>query len=291
MMTEMIATQPLIYYAHQSTITDPGKYAKRFNGLPDDLPGLHQIVQNLYIHVWKIRKYHPDWLKGRTHEIDSRVVSRSLSLVVAHDDRPFTEERPKEQKLIIDCRHFATLLCSLLRHKGIPARVRCGFATYLEESHYQDHWITEYWNGERWVMEDPDLKMHDVTAEQFITGGRAWQMIKSGEISDVQFGFSPHDRGAWVVYYDLVRDLAAINNMEMLSSDAWGILDKKYELISRTERAMLDEAARWSLVGNDEFEGMRNFYENTPLLRVPEIVERHNYVVSKSEWVKWDDRI
>ena len=94
MMTEMIATQPLVYYAHHSAITDPGNYAERFNDLPDDLPGLHQIVQNLYIHVWKIRKYHPDWLKGRTHEIESRVVSKSLSLVVTHDDRPFTEERP-----------------------------------------------------------------------------------------------------------------------------------------------------------------------------------------------------
>src|SRR5262245_42686103 len=71
----------LAFYTAQTEITDPGEYATCYNDLPTDLPGLHQIVQNIYIHVWKIRKYHKDWLKGRTHEIDSRRVSKSLELV------------------------------------------------------------------------------------------------------------------------------------------------------------------------------------------------------------------
>lgn len=285
-----MTTDPLAFYAQQSTVTNPGSFATCFDNLPDDLDALHQIVQNLYIHIWKIRKHQPGWLKTRSHEIESHTVAHSLQLALALDDRPITVERSREKKLIIDCRHFATLLCSLLRHKGIPARVRCGFATYLEKTHYQDHWTCEYWNGERWVMEDPDLKMHDVPLEQFITGGKAWQMIKAGEVTDIQFGYDPHERGEWVVVHDLVRDLAALNGYEMLSSDSWGVMDKKVELLTRSERALLDEAARWSLAPNSEFDGIRAFYEGNVAVRVPETVTLYNYVTNKPRPYRWNDR-
>ncbi len=281
---------PLEFYAAQSTITDPGMYGNLFDDLPRDLPSLHQIVQNVYIHVWKVRKYNPEWLKGRTHEYESRSIAKSLALVMAHDDRPLTEARPKSEKLIIDCRHFAVLLASMLRHQGIPARVRCGFATYLDKSHYQDHWVTEYWNGERWVMEDPDLLKHDMTHEEFITGGRAWQMIRAKEISDLKFGFSPHDLGEWAVRYDLPRDLAAINKFEMLSGDSWGDMEKKEPLVTGKDRKLLDEAAQWSLAPGSDFNAMRAFYATTDSLRVPDTIKLYNYTENKNKTIRWDDR-
>jgi hypothetical protein len=247
-------------------------------------------VQNIFIHVWKVRKYNPEWLKGRTHEYEARSVAKALSLVMAHDNRPLTEVRPKNVKLIIDCRHFAVLLASMLRHQGVPARVRCGFATYLEKSHYQDHWITEYWNGERWVMEDPDLVKHDMSSDEFITGGKAWQMIRAKEISDMQFGFSPDMLGEWAIRYDLPRDLAAINKFEMLSGDSWGDMDKQEPMVTGRDRKLLDEAARWSLVPNSDFDGMYAFYEATDSLRVPDTIKLHNYVEGKNKTISWDDR-
>lgn len=271
----------LAFYTCQTPITDPGSYADRFQDLPRDLPALHQIVQNIYIHVWKIRKYHKAWLTGRAHEYESRTVSKSLSLAFAHDDSPLTVEREKQKKLIIDCRHFATLLCSLLRSQGIPARVRCGFATYLEKSHYQDHWVCEYWNGDRWVMEDPDLKMHDVSPEQFITGGRAWQMVRAGEMSDVQFGYDPHVRGLWTIRHDVIRDLASINGFEMLSSDNWGLIMKDEPLVNAKDRKLLDEAARWTVADNAQFGEMRAFYDAQEALRVPPTVKLFNYINEK----------
>lgn len=280
----------LTFYAAHSPITDPGVYQAHFHDLSRDLPTLHQITQNLYIHIWKIRKYHQAWLKGRTHEYESRTVSKSLALVLAHNDHPLTVERQKQHKLIVDCRHFATLLCSLLRSQGIPARVRCGFATYLEKTHYQDHWICEYWNGERWVMEDPDLKMHDVSPEQFITGGRAWQMVRAGEISDVQFGYEPHVRGQWTIRQDTIRDLAAINGFEMLSSDNWGLILKDEPLINAKDRKLLDEAARWTLAGNHQFADMQNFYQSQESLHVPETIKLFNYINNQWSTISWDDR-
>jgi hypothetical protein len=282
-------TSPDIYIS-QSSITDPGSYSTLFDDLPHDLPGLHQAIQNIYIHVWKVRKYNPEWLKRRTHEYESRSVAKSLQLVMAHDNRPLTEARPKSEKLIIDCRHFAVLLTSMLRHQGIPARTRCGFATYLEKSHYQDHWVTEYWNGERWVMEDSDLLKHDMPAGEFITGGKAWQMIRTNEVSDLKFGFDPHMLGAWAVRYDLPRDLAALNKFEMLSGDSWGDMEKQEPLVNGKDRKLLDEAANWSLVPNEDFDAMHEFYESTDSLRVPDTIKLHNYIENKNKTVQWDDR-
>ena len=281
---------PLDFYSAQSTITDPGTYSNLFDNLPHDLPSLHQIVQNVYIHVWKVRKYNPEWLKGRTHEYEARSVAKALSLVTAHDKRPLTDDRPKSEKLIVDCRHFAVLLVALLRHQGVPARARCGFATYLEKTHYQDHWVSEYWNGERWLMEDPEIGKHDVSPEEFITGGRAWRMIRAHEISDLTFGFSPRDLGEWAVRYDLPRDLAAINKFEMLSADSWGSMEKKEPLVTARDRKLLDEAAQWSVAPNSDFDGMRAFYEATDSLRVPETIKLYNYIENKNKTVAWDDR-
>jgi hypothetical protein len=281
----------LAYYTAQSAITDPGEYAAYFDGLPTDLPALHQVVQNIFIHVWKIRKYHKHLLNGRTHEIESRRVEKSLALVLAHDDRPLTEERPLEKKLIIDCRHFAVLLCALLRHQGVPARVRCGFATYLEKSHYQDHWVTEYWDAgqERWILEDPDLVKHDMPRDEFITAGKAWQMVRSGQISDLQFGYGPDMLGEWAIRFDLTRDLASINGFEGLSGDEWGMMEKAEPVVSTKDRKLLDEAAAWSLADNSQFEAMRSFYQANDLFRVPPVINSYNYVIDKNAKVNLAD--
>ncbi|MCA2211786.1 transglutaminase-like domain-containing protein [Wangella sp. NEAU-J3] len=43
------------------------------------------------------------------------------------------------------CRHFAVLACALLRHRGIPARARCGFATYFQPGKGLDHTSGDGW--------------------------------------------------------------------------------------------------------------------------------------------------
>lgn len=146
----------LTFYRAHSPSTDPGEGDDLLAGLPTDLPGLHQIVQNVLIHVWKIRARHPHLIENRallTHSAQDM-----LAQIRARDPRPLTEERPLEGKLIVDCRHFAALLVVLLRHQGIPARSRCGFGAYLEEGLVQDHYVAEYWDAaeNRWKLEDPD---------------------------------------------------------------------------------------------------------------------------------------
>jgi len=267
------------YRAH-SPITDPKNHAALFENLPTDLPGLHQIIQNLLIHNWKIRKFHRHLLENRTHEYAIRRIEPLLTRILELDNQPLSVKRPTEKLAIIDCRHFATLLCALLRHQGIPARVRCGFATYLEKTHYQDHWLCEYWNGSRWVMEDPDLVMHDVPPDQFITAGRAWLMSTKEGIDPNTFGYSPEapERGWWCLRHDLIRDLASLNKHEMLSSDVWGLMHKDEKDISAADRELLDNAATFIAAPDENFKAMQAFYNSQPDLRVSPTVTLYNYV-------------
>src|SRR5690606_37876997 len=99
------------------------------------------------------------------------------------------------RRLIGNCRDFTVMLCAMLQHQGVPARARCGFGAYFLPNHYEDHWVCEYWNADqgRWILVDAQLDTLqqealkigfdtlDVPHDQFITGGKAWQMTRSGE--------------------------------------------------------------------------------------------------------------
>ena len=61
-----------------------------------------------------------------------RDVESMLGRILRRKAAPLTEPRPVEQQFIGTCRDYAALFCSLLRHQGRPARVRCGFAFYFE---------------------------------------------------------------------------------------------------------------------------------------------------------------
>ena len=273
---------PLIDYAAQSPLTDPAACADGVARLPTDLDALHQITQNILIHVWKVRKYNPEWLTGRTDEYELRAIADLLTAARQRNFADLIVTRPKHERLIVDCRHFATLLCALLRAQGVPARVRCGFATYLEDTHYQDHWLCEYWNGQRWMLEDPDLRKHDVSRDEFIVAGQAGQMARSGVLPADQFGYDPQWRGWWVIRHDVTRDLAALNKMEMLSSDDWGMIAKEESDVTEEDRALLDRAAALTLAGNESFAELRAFYRDQPLLRVPRIIRSYNYVADET---------
>ncbi len=279
---------PLDFYRQHSPATDPRQYAAMFDQLPHTLSELHQIVQNVLIHVWKIRRFHPHLL--RPHEIETRRVEDMLTLINQHDGQPLTVERPIEKKLIVDCRHFAGFLCALLRQQGIPSRSRCGFATYLETGHRQDHWVCEYWDTEqqRWIMEDADLLMHDVAHDQFIVAGQAWQACRAGTDTPTRYGYGSDWCGWYAISNNLAHDLAALNQAEELSLGMWGLMTHEniaFADYSSEQIAVLDAAAAHTLADNQDFEAMRTFYQGTEQLRVPLTLRSFNYVSDKASTV------
>jgi hypothetical protein len=172
----------------------------------------------------------------RADDAEIRRVSAMLARIVTYDAGSFATARPPAKRLVGSCRHFALLACSALRHHGVPARVRVGFADYFLPGFHDDHWITEYRDRSAWRLMDPELtaeiRRHfgvtfdpcDVPRDRFLTAGRAWLGVRSGRLDAATCGVSSVGiAGPWFVAGSVVRDLAALNKREMLPWDYWGI--------------------------------------------------------------------
>jgi len=261
------AVDPIAYYSTPGPVTAPGKHAALLGGLPAEVGSLVEVVQGLLLHVhWAVR-YGIRLSEERNQEAQLRTVEKMLGRIAALDDRPLTAARPLELRLIGNCRDFSTLLCALLRHQGIPARARCGFGAYFLPSHYEDHWVCEYWRADeaRWVLVDAQLDAFqrrilgvrfdplDVPRDQFITGGRAWQMARSGEADPESFGiFDMH--GLWFIRGNVIRDLLALGKLEVLPWDHWGIMVEgdaaRADPAGAEEHREIDRLAALTLAGD-----------------------------------------
>jgi hypothetical protein len=125
----------------------------------------------------------------------------------------------------------------MLRTLGIPARARCGFGAYFERRKYLDHWVTEYWDEGRksWALFDAQIDERqreffkiefdtaNVPRDQFVVAGDAWSACRGGEADPSAFGILDM-HGLWFIAGNLVRDIAALNNREMLPWDFWGAM-------------------------------------------------------------------
>jgi hypothetical protein len=167
-----------------------------------------------------------------------------IKALLALDLAPLDVARAPDRRVIGTCRHFALLSCALLscallRYRGVAARVRCGFATYFQPGQGLDHWITEYWHEKdgRWVRIDSEILGQAVLAEpedlrpgQFLSGGEAWTAFREGRIDASRFGV--HGTGNWgpaEIRGNAVKDLAALNKVEMLPWDEWGRMEASYK--------------------------------------------------------------
>ncbi|MFN8374360.1 MAG: transglutaminase-like domain-containing protein [Anaerolineae bacterium] len=80
-----------------------------------------------------------------------------LARLLEMDARPLTETRAPENRIVGCCRDFSVLFCSMLRHFGIPARTRSGFANYFIKDYWMDHVVVEYWTGDHWQLVDSEI--------------------------------------------------------------------------------------------------------------------------------------
>lgn len=270
----------LRYYAQQSSMTDPRQHAQRFEQLPPAIPELVDLVQNLTVHVFWAERYGLKVLPERAGELQLRTIERRLARTLELDSRALSARRSPEAKLLGNCRDHSVLLASLLRHQAIPARARCGFGAYFAPNHFEDHWVTEYWDAARarWVLVDAqldalqrevlgiDFDPLDVPRDQFLVAGKAWQLCRAGEQDPDAFGiFEMHGLG--FVRGNLVRDLAALNAMEMLPWDCWGVILREGIDDAEDLRA-LDAVAALTAGDVPEYLSVRKHYVADPRFRI-----------------------
>jgi len=159
--------------------------------------------------------------------------------LLALDPAPLNVGRDRDKRVVGTCRHFAVLSCALLRYRGVASRVRCGFATYFQPGQGLDHWITEYRDDKdrRWVRVDSEIlgqslltHPEDLGAGEFLSGGEAWSAYRHGEIDASSFGvYGTENWGPGEIRGNAVKDLAALNKVEMLPWDEWGRMTEAYK--------------------------------------------------------------
>jgi hypothetical protein len=288
----------LEFYARPSAMTDAGRHTPLFGALPRDVAELSSIVQGLVMHEHIASEYGVALTDEQRSTVHIRPVERMLERLIAADERPLSQARPAGERLVGNCRQFTVLVVSMLRAKGVPARARCGFGGYFVSGSFEDHWVVEYWSDAeaRWVLVDvqldelqqrlfrPDFDPRDVPRDRFLAAGDAWQRCRAGAADPAKFGLSfVNEGGLWWIAGNLVRDVAALNKVEMLPWDDWGAMPGPDEALDDNRLALFDRVAALTLDADVMFAEIRSRYEDDDRLRVPPTVR--NAVLNRDEAV------
>ena len=216
-----------------------------------------------------------------------RPAERMLELITARDGRPLEVAREPGSRLAVNCRHFTVLMVTMLRAQGTPARARCGFGGYFTDGFFEDHWVCEYWHAgqERWILVDAqidgtqrdwfpiDFDVTDVPRDRFLIAGEAWARCRSGAADPATFGLSlVNESGDWWIAANLMRDAAALGNLELLPWDCWGAMPKAYEPIDEARGALFDRLATLTQAPGDSFAELLGLCQADERLRVPATV-------------------
>jgi hypothetical protein len=283
------------FYARPAPMTSLGRHASLVKDLPDDPGALAAALHGLVIHEHMAGGYGVALSEADRRSVHVRPAGELLAQIVARDPRPLDAERPPEARLPGNCRHFSVLMAAMLRAHGTPARARCGFGGYFGTPMFEDHWVCEYWHygQQRWLLYDAQIDslqhgwfgigfdLADVPRDQFLVAGEAWRRIRSGEADPAKFGLSlAKEAGDWWIAANLMRDGAALLNVELLPWDCWGAMPGPDDPIGDDLAGLFDRLAELTLAPDDNLAELRQVYSGERL-RVPATVR--NAVLGREE--------
>ncbi|MEV1027057.1 hypothetical protein [Streptomyces sp. NPDC050264] len=137
-----LARDAAAFCAAQSVYSDPDGLGRLYVGLPDDRSQLACVVRDLMVHRLEGEPFGHVIPQARPHnDAETRYLDDILRIIVERNVAPLTQRREVGDRFVG---------VSFLRHAGIPARLRSGFADYLgPDGFHGDHMVTEYWDDER----------------------------------------------------------------------------------------------------------------------------------------------
>ena len=279
----MVDDEVLEIYAREGRFTGLGDVEVP-SWTVDDIGDIVAAVQGLLVYDTVAEPwYGVELTPAQAEAIHERDAARLLAAALAVDPRPITESRPPDRRIGGRCHTFSRLTVALLRRVGIPARARCGFATYFRPGWHEDHWIAEHWHPaeQRWVMVDAQIDPTwrrqvgfqgdhlDVTPTEFVTAGHAWQAWRRGELDADRCGLSVIDEhGAFWIAGNLRLDLASLNKVEMLPWDVWGAGWEPGEQPADEVLRLFDEVAALTVDPDHHLPELQQRYQTDDRLRM-----------------------
>jgi hypothetical protein len=235
-----------------SRMSDPANYADCVAAVPSAVSALNRVVQGLLIHSDWLSAYGVDERQLRSNSRKTLPVADRLADVLEDDPRPLHVPRLPRRRSASTCRDFSLMACSFLRSKGVPSRIRCGFASYFGDC-WEDHWVCEFWDGaaQMWRLSDPQIDevmraalriefdSANIPRTSFLTAGEAWLDCRAGRSDPRRFGHG-EATGFWFLEVNVVRDHYALNDRETSAWDEWRTAPPASRLVKDRDIAVLD---------------------------------------------------
>lgn len=284
-----------IDYKVQSKFSDPGELSYLYHPLADNIETLTDQVQRLFLHYADIDLFSIDKEKLNYYELNLRMINDILLTLQSKSEIDLSSHRDMHKRVMGVCRDTSLLLCSVLRSRGIPARLRSGFVTYFIPGLFLDGFCLEFFDASinRWRAIDTrttqlhldhyklhiDFDLMNVPNNRFIFAADAWQMCRYHNADPVRFGSRQH-RGLFTVRNRMIHDLALLNKQEILIWDVWGAMLSS----SVTDFELLDALSDLLLNHCDDGNAIHAFYEDHDSLKVPNTILVDNPFLD-AQWV------
>lgn len=267
----------LDFYKQYSSFTDPGDLAYLYEDLPDSLPELCSLIKSQFIHpVAELPQFRDQVPKERWNDeaLKYPTVKSVLEGILSYDSRGFVKDRKPEDRLMLGCRHYAIILASILKYRGIPVRVRMGHVTYLSPGFHMSHTLCEVWNenDKRWMLVDPSVNMIDFNREEFDFSNELWLKLQNKEIDPNEYGFPGRYSGLVSIVGKVCPDLASVLGTEYPIHHYAPILEYAFEnndqLPSEQTEILNRICELMKSLDADNLSKLQDIYNNTPDIQV-----------------------
>lgn len=292
------------HYLQFGTFTNPGCYKDFFQTLPDNVAELGKLISHQIIHRVTLKdgntKANKDlrygdmekypWHKLRCDDDILPTTTAMVGELLRLDDRGFLEDRRVENKIVVTCRFVSILMASILKSKGIPCRVRSGFAPYFFKGSY-DHWINQYWNEEqnKWITFDADgffddlgFDQYNIPNNKFDWAADTWLGLREGKLEENNFinagGFNGLMPTLWAVFYDF----HSLMNNEILYMQTPSYISNKFDKLTEKDFKEIDELAKLMLYPDKNFDELIKIWNIKKKFRI-----LNGPLVGDSDHVKW----
>ncbi len=300
----------LDHYLEFGPFTNPGCYRELFQNLPDDIEELSRLVNHQLIHCNVLKEGNTNENKDRRHgdmnkfpwyrlRCEDDVFPTAVSMVaelLRLDGRGFRKDRRVENKLVVTCRYASILIASIMKSKGVPCRVRSGFAPYFSFLGLKgnwDHWLCQYWHDAegRWVTFNADglfskkefgFDPYDIPEDKFYWAAEAWLGIRRGKLRASDFINAGGPKGLmpalWAVFYDF----HSLMNNEILYLQTPYYVANRFDQLTEKEFKEIDKLAELLLAPDRNFEQLMKIWNTKKKFRILD-----SPLVSAESHVRW----
>ncbi|NLD46550.1 MAG: SUMF1/EgtB/PvdO family nonheme iron enzyme [Clostridiaceae bacterium] len=272
----------LKFYKQYSSFTDPGKYEYLYKNLPDSLPELCRLIKSQFIHPFsELPQYRNQIPKERWDEWITMypTVQSILKGLLSYDSRGIVYDRNPHNRLVLACRGNAIVLASVLKYRGIPARVRVGHAKYIESGYHVSHAICEVWNDteKRWMLVDPDMNMIDFNREQFDFSNEVWLKMQKGDINPNLYIQPPNITGLVSILGKISLDLSSLLGTEFTFAQYAPMLDyclKNNNHLTARQIEILNKICKlMNTLDAKNLTELQEIYNKTPEIQITETLK------------------